>query len=432
LGASGAGDFQPSLDLVALRTVSLLRLRAARALWLGQVTSVTGDRLYNVAMTWTALAITRSPLGVGLVSLAGSVPFLVSSLVSGTLADHRDGLRLARVVDLCRAVIMLVLPVSAEFGPLRLGELITVAAVMSALEAFFLPSLQASLPRLVEPGLPPGLVSLLDSTDRLGRIFGAGAVGVLVAMIPEIQLFSINAATFAISAFCLTMVLRSAGRWTSPMSSGGRKWRLLAAGWRALWEEPTLRRATVLRCLANIAWPAFTVTIPFLIDGDFHLGIGAYGLSLAAFGLGNLIGNIASGWIGTDRPLRTTCLAWAGVGAGFAVIGVAPSYPTLLCAVGVTGVCTPLANVIIDAQIAVRLPRDLLARAFSAQRFLVVAAGTIGLPAFGLIAQATSPAPAMVIAGAMITGTAGLVGISGRRPRAFTRSRPVSQSQSQS
>lgn len=391
--------------------------RTARALWLGQVTSVTGDRLYGVAVAWTTLMITRSPLAVGLVSLAGSMPFLASSLVSGVVGDHWDGLRLARFVDLCRAVIMLVLPVAAAFGGLSLGVLIAVAAASSGLEAFFLPSLQASLPRLVEANLLRPLVSLLDSTDRLGRIFGAGAVGVLVAAIPEIQLFSINAATFVVSALFLTMLIRSAAPWTAPVITGGAKWPMLAGGWVALWHDAILRRATILRTLANLAWPAYTVSVPFLIDRHFRLGIGAYGVSLAVFGVGNLVGNIASGRFGARRPLQTACLAWACAGVGFAAIGTAPSYPVFLGATGITGVCTPLANVTIDSHIAAHLRPDLLARAFAAQRFLVVAAGTAGLPVFGLIAQTASTTTALLAAAAMITMTAIIVGLSGRQLR---------------
>ncbi|MGI8613278.1 MAG: hypothetical protein ACR2KL_04940 [Nocardioidaceae bacterium] len=50
------------------------------------------------------------------------------------------------------------------------------------------------------------MVSLLDSTDRLGRILGPGVVGFLT-LLPEIHLFTIDAATFLVSAACLTAVL---------------------------------------------------------------------------------------------------------------------------------------------------------------------------------------------------------------------------------
>lgn len=393
----------------------LLKQRAPRALWLGQVTSVTGDRLYSVALTWTALTITRSPLAVGLVSLASSVPYLASSLLSGAIADRRDALRLARVVDLSRAAIMAILPITSAFGVLNLTTLISVAAALSALEAFFLPSLQASLPRLVDRDSLSPLVSLLDSTDRLGRIIGSGAVGVLVAAIPEVQLFSINAGTFVASALFLTTLIRLARPWTPPAKTEESRWRVISGGWTALWGEPTLRRATILRFLANVAWPAYTVSVPFIVAQHFHLGIGAYGLSLAFFGIGNLVGNIACARFPTDAPLRRTWISWACAGAGFAALAVAPYYPVFLGAIAIVGVCTPMANVSIDSYIAGNLPEAVLARAFAAQRFLIVAAGTLGLPAFGYLADAATTATALIVAAVAIALTAVIVGISGRR-----------------
>jgi hypothetical protein len=54
------------------------------------------------------------------------------------------------------------------------------------------------------------MVSLLDSTDRLARILGPGAISLLVVIVPEIRLFSLDAASFVVSAFCLGRVLRHA------------------------------------------------------------------------------------------------------------------------------------------------------------------------------------------------------------------------------
>lgn len=107
------------LDIESGATAEARTARAA--LWLGQAASVTGDRLSSVVVTWTTLTISRSPLAVGLLSLAGSVPFLESSLDSGAVADRRDALRLPRIVDLGRAMIMMVLPVAAASGGLSLG-----------------------------------------------------------------------------------------------------------------------------------------------------------------------------------------------------------------------------------------------------------------------------------------------------------------------
>jgi DHA3 family macrolide efflux protein-like MFS transporter len=298
---------------------------------------------------------------------------------------------------------MAVIGLSAA-GRLVMPVLAAVACGLSALEAFCLPSLQASLPRLVEPESLTPMVSLLDSTDRLARILGPGAISLLVVIVPEIHLFSLDAASFVVSAFCLGRVLGHARppavRAHQPAQSRSAQ---LAAGWRVIWRHGLIRNAAALRTACNLAWPAFTIGVPFLVADHFHRGVGAYGLVLGAFGAGNLVGNALSGRVGESRLLRWCCGAWAASGLGFVALAQVPAFWLFALGSAAVGVCTPLANVTIDAYIARTVDEALLARAYATQRFLVVAAGAAGLPAAAILVRHLGPGPALALAGAFIT-----------------------------
>jgi thioredoxin reductase len=69
-------------------------------------------------------------------------------------------------------------------------------------------------------------------------------------------------------------------------------------------------------------------------------------------------------------------------------------------------VCTPLANVTIDAYIAHTLAPQILARTYTAQRFLVVGAGAAALPAAASLINHAGPAVTLAIAAAAITAAA--------------------------
>jgi DHA3 family macrolide efflux protein-like MFS transporter len=367
---------------------------------------VAGDRLYSVALIWITLRLTGSPGALALVTLADTLPFLAVSLVSGVIIDARDGLRLAGFVDLARALAVTAIPAAYLTGHLSVALLAIVAALLSGLEAFFLPCLQASLPRLVAPEALTGMVSLLDSTDRLGRVLGPGLVGVLAVAIPEIHLFTIDSASFLLSA----LLLRALRRHVAPRPrrqarcSGGRHGGY-TAGWHAISERNLIRDSVALRAVCNLAWPTFTLAVPFTVAHRYHQGIGGYGLALAAFGVGNLIGNALSARI-RGHLARWCTLAWALAGLGLVALAAAPTYPLFLAATAATGVCTPVANVTIDAHIAATVPQQLLARVFSAQRFLVVAASAIGLPAAAALVSNGGPGLALCIGGTVITTTA--------------------------
>lgn len=419
-------DRRPSIS-------ALLRRPVLRLLWGGQVASVAGDRLYAVALIWITLTLTGSPSAVAVVSIADTAPFLLTSVVSGWVADKMDGLRLTRGVDLVRAVVVAIIPALYLTGHLSLIALAAVAATLSGLEAFFLPALQATLPRLVEPAALTPMVSLLDSTDRLGRILGPGLVGLLAAL-PVIHLFTLDAATFLVSAACLTAVLRRAP--PDPGASATRADKApaadtpcsgLLAGWQQTLRTPVLRDALILRGVCNLAWPAFTLAVPFLITGRYQHGIGGYGLTLGAFGAGNLLGGAAAARV-TPRWLARTCaLAWTTTGLGFAALAAAPAYWAFLAAAAAIGICTPLANVTVNAHIAITVPPQLLARVYTTQRITVVAASLAGLPLAAALTSGHGPAaalyaPALLIAlagGAALAHTARQEPVIPSDPRSF-------------
>lgn len=396
--------------------IALLSRPVPRLLWTGQVTSVVGDRLYAVALIWLAVRLTGSPAAVAAVAVADSVPFLLASLVSGWLADRRDGLRLARGIDLARAAAVIAVPALVLTGGLSLPVLVGVAVLLSALTAFFLPPVQASLPRLVEPGALTPMVSLLDSTDRLGRVLGPGLVGVL-AFLPQIHLFTLDSASFLVSAATLTAILKCHTGATNPPSRLREPFTTAAvlAGWRATVSQPVLRDALLLRTACNLAWPAYTLAVPFLITRRYQQSIGGYGLTLAAFGAGNLLGTLLAARVPHRWLSRTCCLAWAGAGLGFAALAAAPSYALFLAASAAIGVCTPLANVTISAAIAATVPHELLARTYTTQRLAVAAAGTAGLPAAAALISTHQATTTLQIAAALIVAAASIALIAALR-----------------
>lgn len=386
---------------------TLLRQSVPRWLWLSQLFSAAGDRLYGVALIWLALELTGSPSAVAAVTLANTVPFLVVGLVSGWFADRHDPLRLTWFVDLARAVTVSAVPVLYLTDQLSVISLAAAAVVHSTLEAFFLPALQAAVPVIVPRSALAPMVSLLDSTDRLGRVIGPGLVGAL-AFLPVVHLFTLDAATFLVSAGCLLLVHRKLNNGTdrNPASTESFSIPALLQGWRATLRRPVLRDALILRAVCNLAWPAFTLTIPFLVTGRYHNGIGGYGLVLAAFGAGNALGTLIAAHV-TQRWMARTCyLAWLAAGLGFFALAAAPTYTLFLAAASAIGICTPLANVTVNTAIAAMLPQDVLARAYTAQRLAVVGAGTAGLPIAATITTIHGPAHTLALAGGLIVTAA--------------------------
>src|SRR5207237_105694 len=77
-----------------------------------RVVARAGECMRDVALPLLAAAITRDPALVAAVSLAGRLPWLVLSLVSGALVDRVDRRWMMGTVDVVRAVVMVTLAVT--------------------------------------------------------------------------------------------------------------------------------------------------------------------------------------------------------------------------------------------------------------------------------------------------------------------------------
>ena len=116
------------------------------ALWVAAFVSLLGDRLHQVALAFLVLGITGSPLAVGLVFVAATLPNLLLGPIAGALVDRWDLKRTLVASDLLRAVLVVLIPVAAAVDIRLVYPLVF---LLTCVSIFFRPARAAVLPRLV-------------------------------------------------------------------------------------------------------------------------------------------------------------------------------------------------------------------------------------------------------------------------------------------
>src|SRR5262245_58159769 len=86
-----------------------LRHRNYRLLFFGQLISLCGVWMQITAQGWLVLRLTNSPLWLGLIAAAQSLPVLVCSLPAGTLADRLPKRPLLLATQLVAMILALLL-----------------------------------------------------------------------------------------------------------------------------------------------------------------------------------------------------------------------------------------------------------------------------------------------------------------------------------
>ena len=279
-----------------------LAIGRVRLLWGALTLSAIGDQLYAVALVWVAVQVFGAAAGYLSALQAGCG--LVAALLVGRWADGWEQRRAMAGADAARAAVLVLLVVSwlGLGGPPSAG-LVLAIVVLACGEAVFRPALAATLPILLpDRAMLPAANALFDTTDRSARLIGPGLVGLLAGVVPVVHFFSLDAATFVLSAGAVlalrTAPLHATRHHTSLIGGIAHGFRVMR-GHRLLWTV-LLRTGPV-----NGLWvAAFYLALPLLIAqngivGAGGSGLGAYGLVISTYGFTNLLSTLVVG----SRPL---------------------------------------------------------------------------------------------------------------------------------
>src|SRR5204862_2491238 len=141
-------------------TFAALRERNYRLYWLGLVCYVLGHRAEYVTFAWMVWEVTHDPLYLGYLGLAQGVPLIVFQLFGGVLADRMDRLRLLISTQILTAATLTIAFALTVFGQVRVGHLLTLAAVTSVFRAFDEPSRMSLVPQLIDRARLPNAIAL--------------------------------------------------------------------------------------------------------------------------------------------------------------------------------------------------------------------------------------------------------------------------------
>ena len=183
------------LDLGPLR-----RHRDFRALYFGQFVSFVGSMITYVAIPFQVYQLTQSSFAVGMLSTVSLVPLLLAALFGGATADAMDRRKLLIGSELLLMVCSGGLAINAAMPHPSLAVPFVVAGLMSALNGFHRPALEAMTPRLVDRDEIPAAATLSSVRGNIGMIAGPALGGACIATLGMTAAYAIDAATFALCA----------------------------------------------------------------------------------------------------------------------------------------------------------------------------------------------------------------------------------------
>jgi len=181
--------------------------RNFRLLTVGQFTSTVGDFCYAVALPWLVLSTHGGPVLLGTVLACYGVPRTVGIPIGGILADKLRPRTIMLTADMVRCVLVAVLAVFAARHIASLAVLGPVAALLGAGEGLFIPASFTIMPALLGPDRLQAGNALNSAAVQFGSLLGPALGGVLVATAGSSPAFAVDAASFAVSALALALIV---------------------------------------------------------------------------------------------------------------------------------------------------------------------------------------------------------------------------------
>lgn len=371
-----------------------------RRLWAGQLVSVVGDKVDQIALGILVYQTTGSELQMGIMLAISLLPAALFGMPAGAYVDRWDRRRTMIAADVLRALCVLVVPFVAEWS---LYAVYGLAFALGTVSLFFEPAKLSLIPELVGRDDLMAANSLDNVTSSTAELVGLMFGGTLVALLGYRVAFFLDAATFLLSALFIAGISHRSRR-TAPGDGASRVPVASEAteGLRYLWTHPVLRDLLGVYSLAIMGVAVSTTFIYALALDRFDAG--AVGLATldGAITVGLLVGSIAVGQMDPSGPARTLL-------SGLLVFGVFVSLSSITPTVAVTALvlfCAGVANMFFYVPIATILQRDaepeMRGRVFAAKQSLSRILSVVGLVGAGALAEGIGLSPSILIAGATV------------------------------
>jgi len=343
---------------------SLKRHRNYRLFFTGQVISVSGTWMQNIALAWLVVELTSSPIAVGALAFCRFIPFTLFGLVAGVVADRIDNRKLVIATQSVSMVLSAILATLVLTGTETLWIVYLLATLGGTALVFDAPGRHALTFQMVGRDELPNAVALNASLFNASRVVGPAVGGVLIAAFGVGLCFAINTVTFIAVLIGLLMMRKEELVPVERAKEPPTVMRGIREGLSWVLRSPDMRLVLAMVTVVSTVGFNFHVILPLLASETLDTGPEVFGILSACFGGGALVGALLSAALGR-ASWKVLVLGTAGF--SLCLLLLAPLDTVLPCAILLfaTGVCFTLWTSNANSILQLRAPDHLRGRVVS-------------------------------------------------------------------
>jgi MFS family permease len=258
-----------------------------RLFLLGQTISLTGTWMQEVALSWLAYRLTRSPLLLGWIGFASHLPSFVLALFGGVVADRTNRHRTLMITQALFMLQALALWALVATGRIDTYSLLALTVLLGAVTGIDMPVRQAFLVDMVSAKEDlANAIALNSSVFNAARLVGPAMAGLLIHYTGEAGAFLLNGLSYiAVIAALAAMRLPPYSR---PLAAPMPITAHLREGLGYALAFAPIRAILLLIALVSLVGVPFIVLMPVFAVDVLRGGPDTLGLLMGSVGLGAL------------------------------------------------------------------------------------------------------------------------------------------------
>lgn len=274
----------------------------------GQILSIVGTWMQQIALAWLVYRLTDSTLMLGLVTFASQIPNLFLGPWAGVLSDRYPRRKLLLLTTSLAAAQALALAVLTFAGLITPTIILALALLLGLVNGIDQPVRQAFIPELVEKREDiANAVALTSFTIHSSRFVGPMIGGFVVARFGEGVCFALNALSFFGTIAALVAMT------TRPVATVHRSvGDALRQGAAYVRDHRAIRLLLCIVAAMALFGGSYQTLLPYFARDIYHGDVRTFALMTTAGGLGACMGTIFLAWrrdvVGLERRIVLSAL----------------------------------------------------------------------------------------------------------------------------
>jgi MFS family permease len=372
----------------------------------GQLVSLIGTWMQNMAQLWLVYKLTHSAALLGVFGFASQVPMLFLSSLGGYVGDRFDRHRGVIATQTISMLLAFVLAGLTLTNSINKWELIGIAFLVGIVNSFDVPIRQAFFVQMVGKEDLPNAIALNSSIFNGARAVGPAIAGFAIALVGAGWCFFLNGLSF-VAVIVALLMMRIAPREIKPSKDSPLK--SFVQGFRFAMGDAPVRSTLLLLSTLSLFGLQYAVFMPIYAQDILGGNARTLGWLMSSAGVGAVIGALQfaarTHYRGLARWIAATSTTCA---VGLIIFSQAKTLWLCVAVLFVVGFAATSQMAATNTLIQNRVPDELRSRVMAVYATMFMGVQPIGaLIAGGMAKRITAPHTltvfgALVLAGSLI------------------------------